>query len=308
MKIGVVVNPAAGGGRLRELWPTIMSAFEQRLERLSVVFTEKPGHGVDLAEGLARGGADLIIAAGGDGTASEVADGILRSRMSVQLGIVPVGTGRDFVRNFGLQRGEMAAVEAICSGRTRAIDVGRATYVADDGGTAVRHFINVASLGVSGPTVRAVNRAKANRPVSARLAFYYHTLRELMAYRVQRVSVVTDGGAAFEFDTALVAIANGRFFGGGMMVAPGASLEDGMFDVLLYRPQGKLRMLLDFQLIYKGLHTTLPRVTIIRARQVEVLPAKGSADNAAILDIDGESPGRIAARFEVLPKALILRV
>lgn len=308
MKIGVVVNPAAGGGRLRELWPSIMQAFEQRLERLSVTFTQKSGDGAGLAEQLARDGAKLIIAAGGDGTASEVADGILRSGATAQLGIVPVGTGRDFVRNFGMPRGEMAAVEAICSGRTRTIDVGRVHYLDDDGESRVRHFLNVASLGVSGPTVRAVNAAKANRPVSARLAFYYHTLRELIRYREQNIRVILDDSAPIELRTALVAIANGRFFGSGMMIAPGASLEDGLFDVLLYRPEGKLRMLLDFQLIYKGLHTTLPRVTVMRASSVEVVPMHGDPSNAALLDIDGESPGRIAARFEILPRALTLRV
>lgn len=307
MKIGVVVNPAAGGGRLRALWPEIMQAFESRLDRLSVTFTQAPGEGAALAAQLAADGAELIIAAGGDGTASEVADGILRSGRPVQLGIVPVGTGRDFVRNFGMPRGEMAAVEAICSGRTRVIDAGRVTYRTDEGAQDVRHFINVASLGVSGPTVRAVNAAKAGKPAfSARAIFYYHTLRELLRYREDTVTVVLDGATPVTFPTALIAVANGRYFGGGMMVAPGASLEDGLFDVLLYRPQGKMRMLLDFQLIYKGRHTSLERVTMARAKRVEVTAAGGR--DGVVLDIDGESPGRIGAVFEVLPRALTLRV
>ena len=308
MKIGVVVNPAAGGGRLAAIWPDIARAFEHRLKTLTVSFTSRAGNGAALAEQFVRDGAELVIAAGGDGTASQVADGILRAGGGTQLGIVPVGTGRDFMRNFGMGRDEMAAMEAICSGRTRQIDAGRVSYLDDSGMPAIRHFINVASLGVSGPTVRAVNAAKQGRQVSAKLVFYFHTLRELFRYREQDVRVVFDDGEVREFRTALVAVANGRFFGGGMMIAPDAALDDGLFDVLLYRPEGKLRMLLDFNLIYKGAHTKLPRVTIKRARSLEVLPAGGKPENTAILDIDGESPGRIGAKFEVLPRALTLRI
>jgi YegS/Rv2252/BmrU family lipid kinase len=308
MKIGVVVNPAAGGGRLAAIWPDIAKAFEHRLKNLSVTFTSKAGNGAALAEQFVQDGAELVIAAGGDGTASQVADGILRSGGTAQLGVIPVGTGRDFVRNFGMGRDEMAAMEAICSGRTRQIDAGRVTFVGDDGQQTIRHFLNVASLGVSGPTVRAVNTAKHGRQVSAKLTFYFHTLRELFRYREQDVRIEFDDGEVIEVRTALVAVANGRHFGGGMMIAPDAALDDGLFDVLVYRPEGKIRMLLDFNLIYKGDHTKLPRVRIKRARSVEVFPAGGLAANAAILDIDGESPGRIGATFEVLPGALTLRV
>ena len=107
--------------------------------------------------------------------------------------------------------------------------------------------------------------------------------------------------------TALVAVANGRFFGSGMMIAPDAAIDDGLFDVLVYRAEGKLRMILDFNLIYRGAHVTLPRVRIKRTRWVEIEPLGDRAENAAIIEVDGESPGRIPARFEVMPGALTLR-
>ncbi|MEQ1900403.1 MAG: diacylglycerol kinase family protein [Devosia sp.] len=307
MSVGVVVNPAAGGGRLVAAWPRLAALLEARVGPLDVLRTKAPGEGRDLAAQLVRSGASLVIAAGGDGTANEVVDGLLRAGGGPSLGVISVGTGRDFVRTLGNNSDLTAAVEAIGTGRTRKIDAGLVRYRDDNGAEEQRHFLNVASLGVSGPTVRAVNASKAGRRVHGKLAFYYHTIVELLHYRPQQVRVRFEDGEVIEVETALVAIANGRFFGSGMMIAPDAELDDGLFDVLVYRAEGKVRMVLDFNLIYRGAHTRLPRVTIKRCRWVEVEPIGDVARNSAIIEIDGESPGRIPARFEILPGALTLR-
>ncbi|MBN9344890.1 MAG: diacylglycerol kinase family lipid kinase, partial [Devosia sp.] len=215
--------------------------------------------------------------------------------------------GRDFIRTLGGHADPAAAVEAIGSGRTRRIDAGRVTFLDDGGRQGVRHFLNVASLGVSGPTVRAVNASKQGRQVHGKLAFYYHTVVELLRYRAQDVRVSFDDGETVDVHTALVVAANGRYFGSGMMIAPDAAIDDGQFDALVYRAEGKLRMILDFNLIYRGAHVGLPRVKLKRCRWLEVAPLGDPAANGAILEVDGESPGRIPARFEVLPGALTLR-
>jgi YegS/Rv2252/BmrU family lipid kinase len=303
MTIGVVVNPAAGGGRLGQLWPTLAVALERALGPLSVLRTSKPGEGRQLAQQHLRSGATLVISAGGDGTANEVVDGLLGAGGGPQLGVISVGTGRDFIRTLGGSKDLDTAVAAIGSGRSRAIDAGRVTYRSDTGSTETRHFLNVASIGVSGPTVRAVNAAKHGRPVHAKAAFYFHTVVELMRYQPQPVRVTFDDGEVIEVTTALVVAANGRYFGGGMMVTPDAQIDDGLLDALVYRAEGKLRMVLDFNKIYRGAHTTLPRVTIKRCRSFTIEPL----GEPLILEADGESPGRIPAMFEVLPKALVLR-
>ncbi len=306
MSVGVVVNPAAGGGRLNAAWPALAVLLEARLGPLDVLRTRAPGDGRVMAGELVRRGASLLIAAGGDGTANEVVDGMLQAGGGAALGVISVGTGRDFIRTLGNSADLTAAVDAIGSGRVRSIDAGRVSYIGDDGTRAQRYFLNVASLGVSGPTVRAVNASKQGRQVHGKVAFYYHTVMELLKYRPQRVRVRFDDGEAIEVSTALVAIANGRYFGSGMMIAPDAAIDDGLFDVLVYRAEGKLRMVLDFNMIYRGAHVSLPRVTIKRCRWVEIEPMGGPADEA-IIEIDGESPGRIPARFEVVPGALTLR-
>ena len=307
MSVGVVVNPAAGGGRLSAAWPELAAMLEQRLGPLNVLTTRASGDGRDLAAQHVRNGAALVIAAGGDGTANEVVDGLLLAGGGPELGVISVGTGRDFVRTLGGHADLAAAVEAIGSGRTKRIDAGRVTYLGDDGQTGTRHFLNVASLGVSGPTVRKVNASKQGRQVHGKLAFYYHTVMELLRYRAQDVRVRFDDGEVVDVHTALVVAANGRYFGSGMMIAPGAAIDDGQFDVLVYRAEGKIRMILDFNLIYRGAHISLPRVKLKRCRWVEVEPLGDASVNGAIIEVDGESPGRIPARFEVLPGALTLR-
>ncbi|MEO6394421.1 MAG: diacylglycerol kinase family protein [Devosia sp.] len=306
MSVGIVVNPTADGGRLNEAWPELKRLLEARLGPLDVLHTTVPGDGRRLAAQHVRNGRSLIIAAGGDGTANEVADGLLKAGGGPALGLISMGTGRDFIRTLGYRADMLDAVDAISLGRTRLIDAGRVSYVDDDGHEQMRHFLNVGSLGVSGPTVRAVNASRHARRTNGRIAFYYHTIVEMLKYRPQRVRLRFDDGESLEVETALVAVANGRFFGGGMMVAPDAALDDGLFDVLIYRADGKLRMVLDFNTIYRGAHVKLPRVRVKRCRWVEVEPVGGESD-AAIMEIDGESPGRIPARFELLPRALTLR-
>lgn len=307
MSVGVVVNPAAGGGRLSAAWPGLASMLEAKLGPLNVLTTKASGDGRDLAAQHVRNGAALVIAAGGDGTANEVVDGLLLAGGGPELGVISVGTGRDFVRTLGGHADLAAAVEAIGSGRTKRIDAGRVTFLGDDGKTGTRHFLNVASLGVSGPTVRKVNASKQGRQVHGKLAFYYHTVMELLRYRAQDVRVRFDDGETVDVHTALVVAANGRYFGSGMMIAPDAAIDDGQFDLLVYRAEGKLRMILDFNLIYRGAHVSLPRVKLKRCRWVEVEPLGDASINGAIIEVDGESPGRIPARFEVLPGALTLR-
>ena len=198
MAVGVVVNPAAGGGRLSNVWPELQRMLEDKLGPLSVLETSHTGEGRDLAARHVREGAALVIAAGGDGTANEVVDGLLLAGGGSELGVISVGTGRDFVRTLGGVSDPKAAIEAIGSGRTRRIDAGRVTFRDDVGNMGVRHFLNVASLGVSGPTVRAVNRSKQDHAVHGRISFYYHTIMELLKYRPQDVRVTFDDGEVVE--------------------------------------------------------------------------------------------------------------
>ena len=159
---------------------------------LDVKKTTGPGEACDLARQLAMDGAELVIAAGGDGTVSETVDGLLQARsatgQAADLAIVPVGTGSDFARGLGIAADIDRLAARIADGDRRMIDAGCVNYVGDDGALASRHFVNIASLGLSGPTDRAVNAAKSGGRFSGRLVFLFHTVREMLRYRFQNVA------------------------------------------------------------------------------------------------------------------------
>ncbi len=309
MKVGVILNPVAGGGRLKRHWAEVAAGLKRHFGEFELRETQAEGDAERLALEFAIEGFDLVIAAGGDGTASEVADGLLQARDegadAVELALLPCGTGIDFARGLGLPRDFDALLERIATAKPRKVDAGRISYVGDDGALASRHFINIASLGLSGATDRAVNADKRKGRVSAKALFFWRTVQQFVRYRFQTVRVAIDGQPPFEARIALVAVANGRFFGGGMMVAPDALLDDGAFEVVVLRAASKLRLIWDLRLVYGGRHRNHPAITILRGRKVTVEPV-GDAD-AALVDIDGESPGRIPAVFEILPGALTLR-
>jgi YegS/Rv2252/BmrU family lipid kinase len=311
VKVGVVLNPVAGGGRLKHEWPRVAAALTKHFGAYELRETQAEGDAERLALDLAADGFDLVIAAGGDGTTSEVADGLLQAASehgrTAQLGLLPCGTGIDFARGLGLPRDLDQLVKRMVEAQGRAVDAGRIAYIDDHGALASRHFINIASLGLSGATDRAVNADKRKGRVSAKALFYWRTVFEFLRYRFQEVRITVDDAAPVEAKVALVAVANGKFFGGGMMVAPDAALDDGQFEVVILRAAGKARLIWDLRLVYGGRHRNHPAITILRGRKVTVEPLGAGEANAALVDIDGESPGRIPATFEILPGALTLR-
>jgi diacylglycerol kinase (ATP) len=311
MAVGVVINPIADCGRMGRRWPDIEKVLTRQLGPLDVKKTTGPGEACDLARQLAMGGAELVIAAGGDGTVSETVDGLLQARdatgRTADLAIVPIGTGCDFARGIGLVAdvGKLAA--RIAGGERRMIDAGCVNYIDDNGALASRHFINIASLGLSGPTDRAVNAAKSGGCFSGRLVFLFHTVREMLRYKFQNVRVTVDDGEPIEAGVALVAVANAPYFGGGMKIAPDAVPDDALFEVVIVRSASKLSLLMDLRLVYRGAHKARPSCTILRGSKIVVEPLDNLDSNAALLDIDGESPGRIPATFEVMPAAITVR-
>lgn len=311
VKVGVILNPVAGGGRLKRNWPQAADLFGRYFDDFQLRETQAAGDAERLAIDLAISGVDLVIAAGGDGTASEVADGLLQAfdetGRQAELAILPCGTGADFARGLDLPASLEPAMEKIVQAQARAIDAGRISYVDDHGVLASRYFINIASLGLSGPIDRAVNADRRKGKGSAKALFFWRTVCEFVRYRFQNLRVTMDDGAPFEARVALVAVANGRYFGGGMMIAPDAVLDDGLFDIVILRAASKLRLILNLGLVYGGRHRNHPAITILRGRKVVVEPLDAPEGNDALIDIDGESPGRIPATFEIVPAALKLR-
>jgi YegS/Rv2252/BmrU family lipid kinase len=303
----LVVNPRSQGGRLGKRWKDIADTIGRAFP-FEEAITEAPGDATRLTRDALRGGAERVVAIGGDGTINEVVNGFFDERgaaiaAEASMAVIPFGTGGDFRRTVHLPTELAEAARVIAANHRRKVDVGRLEFTASDGKRALRMFANIASFGVSGVVDRLVNESGKKL---GRLSFALATARATWSYRNQRVQLVFDGRDRVEATINTVAVANGRYFGGAMMVAPNAELDDGQFDVIAMGDFGFGDLLKSGRRLYQGTHLTMDKVTARRARVVEAEPI----DPAAIveLDVDGENPGRLPARFELLPAALWLVV
>lgn len=303
----VIVNPASRGGRRAKGWPAIESALRARLGDVGVAYTAGPRDAGLLAREGARAGVERIVVAGGDGTASEVASGLLASGLgrAVELGVLPFGTGRDWARGLGIKRGVRAAIDAIAAGQTRDVDAGRVTHRDTAGKDRETHFLNVGSVGLAAVVVD--NVAAWSKRLGGKLAFATAFLRSLPGWGASPLSIAIDGKTVLEGRVDVAAVANGRFFGGGMLVAPDAEWDDGLLDLIAVRAMSAAQWLRRIPLVYSGRHLGLDEVVHLRGRCIEV-GWEGALERAPHLELDGEVVGRAPVRFDVMPAALRVRV
>jgi len=272
-------------------------------------FSECAGDAVRIAEQEARAGRRFIISFGGDGTISEVARGILRSRAPAELGVLPQGTGADFMRTLGVPSRLAAAARALRDGRSEKIDVGEVSFTGHDGTNESRHYINSASFGLSGEVASRTNRA--NREVGWRLfggalTYATETMKAAFAFDPPAVWIQIGTDPERQVSITQVSVNNGKFFGGGMKIAPRASLVDGRLDLVVIRKLSLARIAANGPRLYSGTHLSLPEVDHV---QVESVSARPVSEGATIeLEVDGETPGVLPARFSIHPRALSIRV
>lgn len=307
----MIVNPRSASGSTRENWSSLASELRAHFGAFSVAFTRAPGHAIELAQQAAESGRSLVIACGGDGTINEVANGILSSGRDAELGILPSGTGGDFRRSLGIPRSIREAAESLRSGKTRLVDVGKVSFTDHHGASASRYFLNVSSVGIAAEVVK---RVKSTKPLDwlpagslrGRANFALAALQELLDREPVILRVRFDDDDVHTVQTIAFCIANARFFGGGMKIAPEARLNDGMFDVVNIGDIGTIRILANAYSIYRGTHDRLPEVKGRRARKIEIEVADkfGTAD----IEIDGELLGKLPAAYETVPDAVRIRV
>jgi diacylglycerol kinase (ATP) len=237
--------------------------------------------------------AELLVVVGGDGSVNEVVNGI--AGRSVDLAVIPRGTGKDFARTHAIPTRFDDAVRVALTGRVRELDLGHVTFPGGE-----RYYANVASLGMSGAVAQRAN--SMSKALGGRATFFYALVREFVGWQNTNVRVRLDG-AERTGPMHDVVVANGRFHGGGMKLAPDAAADDGLFEVLLIGDVSKLDFVTTAAKLYKGTHVTHPKVEILRSPFVDV-----DADAALPLETDGELVGTTPARFEIVPRALRVRV
>lgn len=309
----VIVNPTSANGATGRRWPAIASDLRTHFGAFAMAFTKRAGDGRVIAAREAKAGRELIVACGGDGTINEVAGGILESGADAELGVLPSGTGGDFRRTLEISNNAADAARTLRTGRTRRIDIGRVAFTDHHGEQSSRYFIGVASFGISGEVIRRV-KANAATPDSlasslnrlgGKVSFAVATLGATLAQPATNVLIHIDDEPERRFTVASFCIANARYFGGGMKIAPEAKLNDGLFDVVVIGELGASDTLLNAPKLYLGAHLGMRQVRHTFARCVAARSAKDVDE--VLIEVDGELPGRLPATFEILPLALRVR-
>ncbi|HJS75018.1 MAG TPA: diacylglycerol kinase family protein [Vicinamibacteria bacterium] len=289
------MNPASRGGRGAADWPAAAVALRSHFGPFEFRFTSGPGDASRIAREEALRGRTLVVAFGGDGTISETARGILESGRPAELGILPHGTGGDLVRSLALPTRAADAARALRRGRSVEIDVGRVVFA--DGGE--KSFVNSASFGLSAEVARRVGDDRARGYVA-------ETLRAASSYDCPEVELRLDSGSRRRVRITTVSLHNGRYFGGGMNMAPEAELADGLLDLVVVRKLSFTKLVRESPRLYLGTHLGLPEVEHGRVRSLDAR-AVDSAREVPV-EIDGEAGGVLPARFEIRPRAIRLRV
>ncbi len=273
MKIAVIINPSAGGGRAERLLPEL----RQELEKLGLDYHVEPTRSLDHAHELARAAAaagEVAAACGGDGVVGAVAEA-LRGTDGV-LGVLPGGRGNDFARVLGIPLEAAHACNTLATGVVKELDLGQA---------GDKTFIGIASCGFDSDANRIANETKV---VRGNLVYAYGALRALAGWHPTTFTVRLDDQPPRVFAGYTVAAANSKAYGGGMYLAPDASLEDGLLDVVMVEDVPKRRFLRLLPTVFKGEHVLQPNVHVKRAARIEV-----SADRPFTMYADGDPIGEL---------------
>lgn len=307
MKLRVISNPTAGSGSAVRRLPALKRLLDDRGIQAEFVETRAPGDATRLLREARADGVECVGVMGGDGTLNEVSQGYLDSEgrplVGPDLALIPSGTGGDFRKTFALGETLEEAGDRLATAEARPIDLGLLEITAHSGETIRRAFLNITSFGLGGLTDRLVSAGP--KWVGGRAAFLVGSLRALISYSNAPVRLRVDGEIVLEAPIVNVAIANGKYFGGGMKVAPDALPNDGLFDVIAMHDLTRAQVVGFSSRIYQGTHVGQPGVRFVRGSLVEAesLVPRGEV----LIDMDGETPGRLPLVARVARGALKIR-
>ena len=287
MKTCVVLNPKAGSVQDVDA----LVARLRRIPKTEVCITSKRGSAVSLTRTALRKGCKTIVAAGGDGTLNEIVNALGEKNSGVRVGLIPLGTGNDFARTLGLPTEVEAAIDLLRAGKTRMIDLVRVTS------DRVRYFVNVSAGGFSGLVDEKLTpKMKRTWGPLAYLRGATAALPELRAYFT---TLSLDNKESLKLSLYNVVIANGRYVAGGRLIAPEASVDDGLLDIVLIQERSAPELALLAGQVALGKHLSSEAIVFRRAAKITINSRPGMYFN-----VDGELVGKGPAVFEVLPSAL----
>ena len=287
-RVSLIVNPSAGAGRAAELLPQA----EEALRRLGVEYHVEPTHSLPHARELGRTAAqagEAAVTLGGDGLIGAAAGGLREA--DGLLGVLPGGRGNDFARVMGIPVDMEGACRLVADGGERRIDLGEV-----DG----RPFIGIASVGFDSVANRIANQTTF---VKGDAVYLYAALRALASWTPARFTLELDGARSLSFSGYSVAAANSRAYGGGMLIAPEAELDDGLLDVVCSGRGTRRRFVYNLPRVFSGNHVRSPSVRTFRAQEVRI-----SSDRPFTMYADGDPIAELPATVRVHPRALRVTV
>lgn len=309
MRVALLVNPVAGRGRTAAKAPEMAALIREITDGdTELHVTEEPGHAVQIARDAVRDGIEVLFVLGGDGTVHEALNGVADPLHGVPAATVlaPLdgGTGGDAVRNLvpGLRDEEI--VRRALAGQTRLVDVGRVRFLRLEFGTdergalPVRLFLNCANIGL-GSAVAGRMAVPSLLPIPRAWTYPRAVLAEIVRGTPLPLSLSCDGETMREIAAWNVAFANGAMCGGGLPMAPSASLDDGLLSLVTIGATSRGRALRDLPRLRAGTHAALPYVAMRAVRAVHV-----TATDSLMIEADGEWLGETPCTVDILPRAV----
>jgi diacylglycerol kinase (ATP) len=298
LKTVAIVNPIAGHRRAPRHWPRLLSSLGEVAAGVATWWTEWPGHAEKLAARARREGFDRVVAVGGDGTLLEVVNGLWWEPGGSQpsVGVVPFGTGCDYVRSFNLGRSLQDKVATALGKATLEVSLGLVRLQGLDGKPRQRVFVNVLGLGFDAQVIYGFRQQRLVLP--GKTLYFLSGLRELARLKHHRITGELNG-RPLETEAAVVVLGLGRFFGGGLMITPGASPQAGHFQVVLGQKLRRLDVLTLLPGLYFGKHLDHPEVKAHYAGHVKI-----KADPPAYVEAEGELEGLTPLEVTIIPGAL----
>ncbi len=295
------MNPKAGDGLAGRKWPFILTMARDRLGFFTSYLTTQPGDAMRITRENLMEGAEVIICVGGDGTLNEVINGFMYEERSIPhravLGFVPCGTGCDFIRTAPIPAKIEPSLDVIKEGHISAIDLGRLQYRDHQDCLRTRYFHNVTSFGLGGEVDDRINRG--SKVFGPFISFIWSSVVSLFLYGKKSIRLKVDDLFDDEVTTWNIAVANGQYHGGGMRIAPDASIDDGLFHITVVGDLSLAEVLWNFPKLYNGRIKEVRNVSFLTGKKVEA-----SSEQQVLLDVDGEQPGRLPVVIDVVPAAL----
>jgi diacylglycerol kinase (ATP) len=296
-----IINPHAGNGSTGSTWPFIEALAKDRLGSFEACMTKGPGEAAIFAQNAAAKKARRLVCVGGDGTLNEVVNGIMMNaesiRSNVTLGFIPNGTGCDFARTVSIPHDIEQAMDLIVSGHTRSIDLGVLFFKNHKGRDRCRYFHNIASFGLGGEVSQRVNRT--TKTLGPFVSFMWATLISIFLYGKKKIRISVNDDYKKDMVIWNVAAANGQYHGGGMWVAPDASVCDNLLNVTVIGDLTIPEVFLNLSKLYNGRIYDIDKVITLTGKKVAAI-----SDDRVLLEVDGEQPGMLPVVIKIVPGAL----